>query len=170
MWFIATRRSEFRLEFKEKPDQHCCMWHCLLLQQLKLLIFISLCWPLYLHKKVIKKFQQCWYRLSTKKGLFQEKQELYTWTLLMKNRKLEIFLRLILGSKGKLLPKQKTQQIFSLPATPLTLNKDTTELGLASKQGTGRWLVAVPSKKSTNSVFSMAFPSADVPAVCFRVI
>lgn len=59
-----------------------------------------------------KKIQQCWYRLSTKKGLFQEKQELYTWTLLMKNRKLEIFLVLILGTKGKLLPRQKTQQIF----------------------------------------------------------
>lgn len=56
----------------------------------------------------------------------------------MKNRELEVFLMWILGTKGKLLPKKKTQQTLSLLPTPLTLSKDTTEQGLASRQGTGR--------------------------------
>lgn len=38
----------------------------------------------------------------------------------MKNRKLEIFLVLILGTKGKLLPRQKTQQIFLSSLKPVS--------------------------------------------------
>lgn len=79
----------------------------------------------------------------------------------MNNRKSKTFLTLILGTKGKYLPKQKTNRSFSPPQnlsphTPHAPSKrDTGELGLAPKQGTGRGrLLAVAPQKVQQLCFA----------------
>lgn len=94
------------------------------------------------------------------KILFQEKQELYTLTLLINNRNPEILLMLIPGTKGKYLLKQKTQPIFLLSLKPVShfphalSKRDMAELGLASKQGKGQWLLAVTQQKVQQFCFA----------------
>lgn len=173
MWFIVTHRSEFRSELKEncQPNQHC--WHCLAATAAQFIHFYWLVLAiLSVQKSNKKKIQQCWYRLSTKKGLFQEKQELYTWTLLMKNRKLEIFPMLILGTKGKLLSKQKTQQTFlssPKPVSPHLSHQARIQQSLGAGIQAGHREVTAGEccgpAASPPALFCMAFPSADVPAV-----
>lgn len=86
----------------------------------------------------------------------------------MKNRKLEILLMLILGTKGKLLPRQKTQQIFPprdlSPHTSLTEQEGNNRAGAAVQAGHREVTAGCGPAESPPALFCMAFPSADVPA------
>jgi len=127
-------------------------------------ICLSQCWPLCLLKKVIYiKKKVTLIRTVYQTRLFQEKQELYTLSLLMNNKKPEIFLLLIPGTKGKHLPKQKTQQIFLYSPKPVpphpscTEQEGHTELRLhPSRAQVGGWWLW-PSRRSTISVL-LGFP------------
>lgn len=143
-----------------QTDQHCCTQHCLLLQHPNLLIFIGGGYFVCLKKAILEPISITLIQPVYLKTLFQEKQELYTLTLLINNRNPEIFLMLIAGTKGKYLLKQKTQEIFLSSLKPIphflhALSKTgMAELGLASKQGIRQWLLAVTQQKVQQFCFA----------------
>lgn len=92
----------------------------------------------------------------------------------MNNRKSKIFLTLILGTKGKYLPKQKTQQVFLSSSKPVPPHPSCTEQEGHRRAGAGiqaghREGVAAGCGPAEGpaALFCLAFPSADVPAAAW---